>query len=97
MCRHLLLHSSMGYAQLQALYTVRECLGSKWDGLQPAERAELGLRLRILPTRKATVRKTITFLEASKGAMVPESSIRLHFPPALDPPAVRENLELVFL
>ena len=40
-CRHLLLHSSAGYAKLQALYTVRECLGALWNQLTPEVRAEL--------------------------------------------------------
>ena len=40
-CRHLLVHSAVGYAKLQALCTVRECLGAQWAGLAPAERAEL--------------------------------------------------------
>ena len=44
-CRHLLLHSSVGFAKLQALCTMRECLGTLWAALQPAERSELQLLL----------------------------------------------------
>ena len=40
-CHQLLKHSVVGYAKLQALYTVRECLGAQWAGLSPAERTEL--------------------------------------------------------
>ena len=40
-CRHLLLHSSVAYAKLQALFTVRECLGTQWTSLSAADRTEL--------------------------------------------------------
>ena len=44
-CRHLLQHSAVGYAKLQALFTVRECLGNQWSSLSVAERKELQLIL----------------------------------------------------
>ena len=44
-CRHLLLHSAVPYAKLQALFTVRECLGAQWAGLDAAARGELQMLL----------------------------------------------------
>ena len=41
LCHHLLVHSTVGYAKLQALYMARECLGAQWHALTPAERGEL--------------------------------------------------------
>jgi hypothetical protein len=48
-CRELLLRSMVGYAKLQALIMMRECLGTQWPMLSPAERSELQqLLLRLL-------------------------------------------------
>ena len=48
-CRQLLLHSTVGYAKMQALVMMRECLGAQWLALSPADRTELQqLLLRLL-------------------------------------------------
>eukprot|EP00966_Prymnesium_polylepis_P166751 3854412-Prymnesium_polylepis.1 len=44
-CRHVLQHSAVPYAQLQALYTLREGLGREWGTLHPAEREGLQQQL----------------------------------------------------
>ena len=49
-CHHLLVHSTGGYAKLQALYMARECLGTQWAALSPAERSELQMILLQLQT-----------------------------------------------
>ena len=59
-CQHLLLNSTVSYAKLQALYTVRECLGALWPGLAAEERTELQRLLLQLQTAGAATERYVS-------------------------------------
>ena len=70
-CNHLLLTSVVGYAKLQALYTVRECLGTLWSGLTPEQRTELQLIVSVTQERQDNG-KSAARLECKPHSKLPQ-------------------------
>ena len=65
-CHHILVHSTVGYARLQALYMARECLGKQWQAMSQPERAELQLLL----LRQQTDANTEHYVRAAAAQML---------------------------
>ena len=75
-CHHVLVHSATGYAKLQALYMIRECLGAQWAALSPAERTELQMLLLRLQT-DASTEQYVRAAAAQLLAVVPDDLLDL--------------------